>query len=418
MEIINEILVSLEAYPLAMTLVQLVVFAVVVWLVNVLTRLLLLHVIYKHIQALLPEGDEALGRSILYRLANLMPALFVFYGIGMVSGLSEDLVRVIRGIASALAVVVITFALAHLLNLIGDLYAKRNPDRARAHPIKGYLQVVKIIAYLVAAILMIAALFNKNPLLLLSGLGAMTAVLMLVFKDTILSLVASVQLSSNDMLRVGDWIAIPQLNADGFVIDISLHTVKVQNWNKTITTIPTWRLINDSYINWRGMYDSGGRQISRALYLDQTSVRFLSHEERQHLQRFALLHDYLGRKNIEISDYNQKLFEQGRDPVNARNMTNLGTFRAYVQSYIEAHPGINTEMFRLVRQLQPGPTGLPLQIYCYTSDTAWAAYENIQSDIFDHLYAILPEFGLRVFQQPSGADLTNALAVLKSHDSI
>ncbi len=399
---------------MALASVQLLALGVLVWLVNLLTRSLLIRAVCRSLRGVLAEGDVTLGRGILNRLANLAPALVVFYGIGMVSGLPADVVQVVRGVASALVVVTIVLAFANLLNLIGDLYEKRNPDRARAQPIKGYLQVVKIVAYMVAAILVIAALFNQNPLLLLSGLGAMTAVLMLVFKDTILSLVASVQLSSNDMLRVGDWIAMPQLNADGFVIDISLHTVKVQNWDKTITTIPTWRLISDSYINWRGMYESGGRQISRSIHLDQTSVRFLKDEERQSLRRFALLNEYLDCKSAEIEEYNQKLLEQGRDPVNARNITNIGTFRAYVQSYIEAHPGVNPAMFRLVRQLQSGPTGLPLQIYCYTADTGWAAYESVQADIFDHLYAILPEFGLRVFQQPSGADLTGVVSVLQS----
>src|SRR5690606_16541676 len=200
-------------------------------------------------------------------------------------------------------------------------------------------------------------------------------------------------------------------NADELDTDISLHTVKVQNWNKAITTIPTWRLISESYKNWRGMFESGGRQIQRSLYIDQTSVRFLTDTERERLRRFVLIRDYLDRKDAEIEAHNERLIAQGADPVNARRVTNIGTFRAYVQAYIEAHPGIHTEMFRLVRQRQPGPTGLPLEIYCYTAKTAWADYEGIQADIFDHLYAILPEFGLRVFQQPSGADVSRALAL-------
>ena len=238
----------------------------------------------------------------------------------------------------------------------------------------------------------------------------MTAVLMLVFKDTLLSLVASVQLSTHDMLRVGDWIEMPQLNADGFAIDISLHTVKVQNWDKTITTIPTWRLISESYKNWRGMFESGGRRIKRAMYLDQTSVRFLAPEERQRLHRFALIDSYLDRKQAELEEFNAKLIAEGKDPVNTRRVTNVGTFRAYVQAYLQQHPRIHKDMTLLVRQLQPGPTGLPLEIYCFTSTTAWAEYEGIQADIFDHLYAILPEFGLRVFQQPSGGDVRRAVA--------
>jgi miniconductance mechanosensitive channel len=218
------------------------------------------------------------------------------------------------------------------------------------------------------------------------------------------------QLSGNDMLRVGDWIEMPQLNADGDVIDISLHTVKVQNWDHTITTIPTWRLINESFKNWRGMSESGGRRIKRSLYIDKTSVRFLGDAERKRMERFALLGDYLARKQAEIDAHNEKLRASGQDPVNARNVTNLGTFRAYVEAYLRAHPRIHHKgMTLMVRQLQPEPTGLPLQLYCFTTTTVWTEYEGIQADIFDHLFAILPEFGLRVFQQPTGSDIAAAL---------
>jgi miniconductance mechanosensitive channel len=411
MELLNDALTPLEGHPWALTLLQLAALLVAVWLGNLVTHSLLVRAISHALHRSPPTWDDTLvGRGILARLANVVPALIVYYGIALVSGLPDGAVVVVRNVASAFVVLTIALALANLLNAIGDVYEKHNPERARARPIKGYLQVAKIVAYMVAAILIIATLFNRSPLLLLSGLGAMTAVLMLVFKDTILSLVASVQLSSNDMLRVGDWIVMPQLNADGFVIDISLHTVKVQNWDGTITTVPTWRLISESFINWRGMFDSGGRQIKRAIHLDQTSVRFLSDEQCAHLGRFALIDAYLGRKQSEIDAYNERLAAEGRDPVNARHPTNVGTFRAYVQAYIDSHPDIHGGMLRLVRQLQPGPAGLPLEIYCYTSKTAWVDYEGIQADIFDHLYAILPEFGLRVFQQPSGADVARALA--------
>ena len=251
---------------------------------------------------------------------------------------------------------------------------------------------------------MLAVLMEQSPLLLLSGLGAMAAVLMLVFKDTILSLVASVQLTSNDMLRVGDWIEMPQLNADGDVIDIALHTVKVQNWDKTITTIPTHRLISESYKNWRGMQESGGRRIKRALLIDQRSAHFLEPEEMERLHRFMLIDDYLDRKRGELDKWNTDFLEAGRDPVNQRRVTNLGTFRAYVVAYLRAHPRISKEMTLLVRQLEPTGQGVPLEIYCFTSTTAWADYEAIQSDIFDHLISVIPEFGLRLFQEPSGYD--------------
>ena len=419
MELPSFLTALLETHPWLSGTLQAAVLALVAWLADRLTRSLLVRSITRLVKATPSVWDDAfLGDRVISRLAHAVPALVVYYGIGFVSGLPDGVTLVIRSVASAYVVLTLALSLTSLLTAVGKVYEEKYPERARARPIKGYLQVGKIVIYMVTAILVVATLSNRDPLLLLSGLGAMTAVLMLVFKDTPLSLVASVQLSTNDMLRVGDWIEMPQLNADGFAIDVSLHTVKVQNWDKTITTIPTWRLISESYKNWRGMFESGGRRIKRALYLDQTSVRFLTEAERQHLRRFAIIADYLDRKQAEIDEYNEKLLAQGKDPINTRRVTNLGTFRAYVQAYIDAHPRIHKEMFRLVRQLQPGPTGLPLEIYCFTATTAWAEYESIQADIFDHLLAILPEFGLRVFQQPSGADLYHAVTGRPAGDAL
>ncbi|MCY1298875.1 Miniconductance mechanosensitive channel YbdG [compost metagenome] len=228
---------------------------------------------------------------------------------------------------------------------------------------------------------------------------------MLIFQDTLLSLVASVQITSNDIIRVGDWVEMPQLNADGDVIDIALHTVKVQNWDKTITTIPTKRFITDSFKNWRGMQESGGRRIKRSLYLDQNSVHFLANEDIARLHRFRLLDSYLKVKESELLSWNSQLDEASRLPINSRQLTNLGTFRAYVENYLRENIEIRKDMTLLVRQLAPSANGLPLELYCFTATTAWSRYEAIQSDIFDHLLAILPEFGLRVFQHPSGADM-------------
>lgn len=411
MNTFDALLDSLHGYPWLMTTLQLSALVLVVWLTNTITRTLLVRAITRTARLAPTQWDSALlGRGVIARLANVVPALVAYYGIAFVHGLPANATFIVRGVASAYVVLTIALALSNLLNAIGAIYEQRDPERARARPIKGYLQVAKLVIALIAAILIAATLFNRDPLLLLSGLGAMTAVLMLVFKDTLLSLVASVQLSTHDMLRVGDWIEMPQLNADGFAIDISLHTVKVQNWDKTITTIPTWRLISESYKNWRGMFESGGRRIKRALYLDQASVRFVTPDERQRLRRFALIDSYLDRKQAELEEFNAKLIAEGKDAINTRRVTNVGTFRAYVQAYLQQHPRIHQNMTLLVRQLQPGSMGLPLEIYCFTSTTAWAEYEGIQADIFDHLYAILPEFGLRVFQQPSGEDVGRAVS--------
>ena len=252
---------------------------------------------------------------------------------------------------------------------------------------------------------MISILIDESPLLLLSGLGAMAAVLLLVFKDTILSLVASVQLSSNDMLRVGDWIEMPGMHADGDVIDIALHTVKIQNFDKTITTIPTHKLISESYRNWRGMSESGGRRIKRSISIDQNMIRFLTEDEVKDLSRFRVLREYLAQKEQEIAEWNEGELGEESNSINARRLTNIGTLRAYIIGYLKNHPMISGEFTLLVRQLPPGPTGLPIEIYCFTATTNWGEFESIMADIFDHLLAILPEFDLKVFQEPSGNDI-------------
>ncbi|MFA5494592.1 MAG: mechanosensitive ion channel family protein [Porticoccaceae bacterium] len=391
------------------TLLATAALAAVAWLANWITKQILLRGMYRLLKNTAWGKDQVLANhSVVPRLANIIPALILYAGITLVPGLPEVAAVVVRNVSSAFIVLTVAMAIGALLNLVNNIYQRR-PDAAN-RPIKGYLEVVKIVVYAIAVLLIIATLIDRSPLILLSGLGAMAAVLMLVFQDTLLSLVASVQITSNDMVRVGDWIEMPQLNADGDVIDMALHTVKVQNWDKTITTIPTKRLISESFKNWRGMTESGGRRIKRSIYLDQNSLRFLEAGEQQALRRFALLDDYLEAKERELADWNSRLGSYAASQVNARRITNIGTFRAYVERYLRNHPRIHQGMTMMVRQLSPGPEGLPLEIYCFTNTTAWVAYEGAQSDIFDHLLAILPEFGLRVFQQPSGADFRNLAA--------
>lgn len=351
-------------------------------------------------------ANETYTVNISRRLAWIVPAVIVQRGIALVGHLPVILVELIANLASAVIVFTFARAISSTFDLLNALYQRR--DNANKLPIKGYLEVGKIIVYMAAAILMIAIMINQSPVLLLSGLGAMGAVLMLVFKDTILSFVASVQLTNNDMVRIGDWIAMPQQNADGFVIDMALHTVKVQNWDKTVTTVPTYKLISESFINWRAMFEAGGRRIQRSLMIDQSSTRFLEPDEIDRLKRFSLLRPYLEGKEAELEQWNRASPERIEQSVNARRITNIGTFRAYVDAYVRSHPGIHVDhpnMFFLVRQLAPTPTGLPLEIYCFTKNTAWAVYEGVQADIFDHLLAILPEFHLRLFQEPGGHDI-------------
>ena len=364
--------------------------------------------VFSRLLILTPLDDEqaALTR-IARRLSHIVPALIAQVGIVAVPNLPQAVIGLVQGVATGVMILSLAMAISAALDFANEVYNRR-PDAA-TRPIKGYLQVGKIIIYCASAILIVAALINRSPLLLLSGLGAMAAVLMLVFKDTILSLVASVQLTSNDMLRVGDWIEMPQLGADGDVIDIALHTVKVQNWDKTITTIPTHRLISESYRNWRGMYESGGRRIKRSLVIDQNSIRFLNADEVKRLRRFSLIANYLAGKEAELTNWNAARPERRQDEVNARRITNIGTFRAYITAYLKSRGDISDRLFLIVRQLAPSETGLPLEIYGFTASTAWADYERIQADIFDHLIAILPEFGLRLFQQPTGLDLMSGL---------
>ncbi len=261
--------------------------------------------------------------------------------------------------------------------------------------------------YIAAGIVVVSILAERSPVVFLSGLGALTAVLLVVFRDTILSFVASLQIASNDMIRIGDWVEMPQANADGDVIDIALHTVKIQNWDKTISTIPTHRFISESFKNWRGMSEAGGRRIKRSLSLDMSSIRFLSDEEIERLSRYELLQEYMSAKRRELDEYRAAKAELDSDTIpEARRLTNAGTFRAYVQRYLEAHPMIHDGMTLLVRQLDPTPKGLPIEIYCFTRDTRWARYEQLQADIFDHLIAVLPGFGLKAFQEPAGSDFS------------
>jgi len=349
--------------------------------------------------------DDALPAVIVVarRAANAVPALIIGRGIWAVPHISTEVRTVISAIAGAIVALTLARMLSTVLDCVNQAYVRR-PDAAQ-RPIKGYLQVGKIVIYCAAAVLIISILIGQSPLLLLSGLGALAAVLMLVFKDTILSLVASVQLGSNDMLRVGDWITMPSANADGDVIDIALHTVKIQNFDKTITTVPTYRLISESFQNWRGMSDSGGRRLKRALMIDQNSIRFLTDGEIENARHFSVLRPYLDQRAQEITRWNADRAEPDR-----RRMTNIGIFRAYVAGYLAAHPRISNEMTQIVRQLEPGAKGLPLEIYCFTTTTRWGDYEAIQADIFDHLLAILAEFDLRLFQEVSGLDMRRLVA--------
>lgn len=392
-----------DLHPWLPSLASLLALALAALLADLVLKRLVLRLVQLIVERTkLGWGEALLQCRVFDRLAQAVPALVVAAGIRLVPGLPDSLVRLVTSIAVAFVVLMLTLALSGALRAANRVYESQ--PVARERPLRGFVQVLQILVFIVGGVIIVAALLDRSPLLLLSGFGAMTAVLLIVFKDTLLGLVASVQLATSDMVRLGDWIEMPQYGANGFVIEVALHTIKIQNWDKTITTLPTYKLIQESFKNWRGMSESGGRQIKRSIALDQTSIRFLTDEDIERLRRIRLLCPYLDAKKAELAAHQANLAETA-SAVDRRRLTNVGTFRAYVQQYLEHHPGINQQMFVLARQLQPGPEGLPIELYCYSSDTAWAVYEGVQADIFEHLISILPEFGLRLFQRPSGADL-------------
>ncbi|NCU17308.1 mechanosensitive ion channel family protein [Pallidibacillus pasinlerensis] len=346
-------------------------------------------------------NDILLKRRVFHKLSHIVPAIIIYY----FAPTFPRYQHLIESGANIYLIIVNLIVISSALDAFHDIYETFEISKIR--PIKGVIQIVKIVLAIIGIILIISILLNKSPFILLSGLGALSAVLMLVFKDSILGLVAGVQLSANDMVRVGDWITMPKHGADGDVIEISLHTVKVQNFDKTITTIPSYSLISDSFINWRGMQNSGGRRIKRPIYIDVNSIRFCDDEMINKFRRINFLADYIDERLVEIQKFNETHNIDRSNPVNGRALTNIGVFRAYIKNYLLNHSGIHKGMTLMVRQLEPTERGLPIELYCFTNTTDWTEYETIQDDIFDHLFVVAPEFGLRIFQNPSGHDFRN-----------
>ena len=346
--------------------------------------------------------DAILRQGAPNRLAHLAPALVIFVLTPFALEGMETAIAFIRGATQIYMVIILTLVLDALLNTVEEIY--RGFRASREIPIKGFIQISKIALYFLSAIFVISILLNKTPLFLLSGIGALTAVLMLIFRDAILGFVAGIQLAANRMVSNGDWIEMPKYGADGDVLEVTLTTVKVQNWDKTVTTIPTYALISESFKNWRGMQDSGGRRIKRAVNIDINSIRFCDEEMLERFGKIQYISEYIDKKKTELEAFNTATKVDNASLANGRRMTNVGTFRAYVQAYLLNHPMISNEMTFLIRQLQSTEYGLPIEVYVFSMDKIWANYEAIQSDIFDHILAVVPEFDLRVYQNPSGSD--------------
>ncbi len=389
-------------------IVAVIIFSLAI-LADIITRKIIVNGIKRFVRKTKTQLDDILiQRRVFHKIAHVVPGLIIYFSAVFIFSDYPVLGDVVTRLALIYIIIVLLLSIDSFINALHQIYLTTPVSEGR--PIKGYVQVVKIIIYFIAIILIIASLTKESPGKLLTGLGAMAAVLILVFRDTILGFVASIQLSANKMVKPGDWIEMPSHNADGPVLDISLNTVKVQNWDKTIATVPTYALVSESFKNWKGMEESGGRRIKRSINIDMNSVRFVDEEMAEKFKKIQVLKDYVVQREEEILKYNKENKIDGSILVNGRRMTNLGTFRKYVEEYLHRHPKIHNDMTFLVRQLQPDERGLPIEIYVFSNDQEWANYEAIQSDIFDHILAVIPQFELRVFQNPSGRDFQNLVS--------
>jgi len=349
--------------------------------------------------------DLLIERKVFDKLSSVIPFLIFDFGIPQIFVEFPSIIQYTTVISDAAIIAVVIWSVNAMLSVMDDIFSESPIFKDK--PINSYIQVVKIIVYLIGGILILSVLLGKSPFFFLGAMGAMTAILLLVFKDTILGLVASVQISVYDMVRTGDWISMPKYDADGAVISINLNTVKVQNWDKTITTIPTYAFITDSFKNWRGMSDSGGRRIKRSINFKMSSFQFFNDDEVEHYKKYRLIKDYLNDKKEEIQEHNEKIKNDEDSPLlNIRRLTNIGVFRIYAENYITTNPLIKSDMTIMVRQLDPTPKGLPLEIYCFSAVQDWLPFEKIIADIFDHLITIAPEFKLEIFEEPTGSDFS------------
>lgn len=381
-----------------LTLLAILIVAIVVYWI---TAKIVVRVIHRLIENTKTDWDDYLSKRKVFQSISHLTSAMVFYYSCNFSEIPE-VTALLTTFTNIYFVFIFVRVVSRVLKASNDIYL--TTPYAATRSIKGYIQLIMILVYFVAAIFIIAFIFKKSPLVLLTGLGAIAAVLLLVFKDTILGLVASIQLSANNMLKPGDWIEMPRHSANGTVVDISLNTVKVQNGDKTITTIPTYSLVTDSFMNWSGMEESDGRRIKRFINIDMKSVRFCDEQMLDKFSKFRLISTYIAEKQTEIAEYNKNMGIEDDLVPNGRRQTNLGVFRKYLEEYLRNNPNINKEMTFLVRHLQPTEAGLPIEIYVFSKNKQINEYEAIQADIFDHILAVIPEFELRVFQSPSGND--------------
>lgn len=380
------------------------IIAIIILLICILTNIIIKKIVLKIMSRIIKSNkflwdDIFLERRVIQRMFHTVPGIIIYIS----APLFDEYSVVIQRLAVTFILISTLFIINSFLDAVNDIYKTREISKVR--PIKGLLQVIKIVLYIIIAIATIATLMGENPLILLSGIGALAAVFSFVFKDSILGFIAGIQLTSNDMLRIGDWIEMTKYGADGDVIDITLNTVKVQNFDKSIVTIPAYSLISDSFKNWRGMMEFGGRRIKRSIFIDVNSIRLCTPQMLEKFKKIEYLKDYIVAKEEELKEYNKNHTLYADLMINGRHMTNIGTFRAYIGNYLSYHPGLNTTVAQMVRQLPPGENGLPIEIYAFTKNTNWQEFELVQADIFDHILSVAEEFGLRIFQNPTGYDV-------------
>lgn len=385
-------------------LVLFVLVALLLWVVAFIVRKVLVNILTKvAAKSSMKFDDFLVENKVLLYVSRIVPLILFINFIPIIFSGFPGWIETIRKIVDIMLVIGWVYIIRGVFRSVRD--SMRLKKGFEDKPLDSYLQVANIFLFFIGGILIFSLLSGKSPWAFIGAFGALSAILMLVFKDTILGFVASIQVSSNDMVRVGDWIEMPKYGADGDVVEINLNTVKVQNWDRTITTIPTYYLITDSFKNWRGMQDSGGRRIKRSINIKISSIRFLDETEIANLNKIQILAPYIKERQAEIEAYNKQTNADRTMPVNGRSMTNAGLFRQYINRMAKNHPTIRQDMTLLVRQLQPTEHGLPLELYMFVADTRWAMYENIMSDIFDHLLSAIKYFDLEVFEAPASDDV-------------
>ncbi len=388
-------------------------YIILIGFISLLSNLITKKIILRIIEAVIHKtkntwDDIFIKKKVFSKLSHLVPALIILFSTDLIFKDYPNLIPVTNKAAYLYIIIIVMIVLNSVLLTLNSIYNTLPISKSRH--ISGYVQVVQIAVMFTGVMVIISVIFDADLKGLFLGLGTFAAVLMLVFKDTILGFVASIQVSMNNMVNPGDWISMPGRKADGVVLEINLNTVKVQNWDKTISTIPTYALVSESFQNWRGMEESGGRRIKRSINIDMTSVKFCSEKMILEFSKIQVLNNYIEAKEKELNEFNEKHNVDPSVLANGRRMTNLGSFRKYMEGYLHAHPLIHDNMTFLVRQLQPNDKGIPIEIYVFSRDQKWANYEAIQADIFDHILAVLPEFELKVFQNPTGSDFSNIIS--------